>query len=1284
MVNNAADSAAEGAAKLDMAATKLQAVHRGTSTRKLCAAAAAGKAASQGDVTLRFTITVPAKKKAGDTIKMELGGNIISVTCPETLPPDRILIVDGTGKVVEGESLVKSARANAREKIRSLSLQLDSIVELEKRQLDAMRLSATGKKKKKSVGDVDDSSMARQLSAEEPEIHNEAELDKWRVWAKTEAKLQATLLHPTREQYKDPKMRKKQNDREKNKKLKKGPAFVSIEKIEEGAAEAEEPPPIAELETKPLPLNCSHDELMNELGIGIRLYFDFLLFMTCVAFCGILVSLPSLIASLNYLNAGAGGREYDQDETRFDVSAMNFPQVLSIFSLGARVSFINPTTNVMIVGCNDDFCKTLNWIQALLDSIFCIFFFYATNKFIAYARAMADHDDAMNLRVNDYSIWLHGLYGVHKYRPLETYTPAMLGDYIEGALAEYAKKLSQSSNERLANKWKEFVRRESWRVWDVTLIAHDRGLLRDLVRNVPIEQKVFALEAQAHRRQVLGKKPGCFEKSSIDQAIKQRDMMRDRVDKKSTKPLDPVGAFVTFEDERAVHAALELWGTNPYSEGCCRGPPEFARVPVLDATGAVVAHKRLRARKAPMPGDVLYEDMATHYDYSTKARRCIAWCVLVCVIIVSLAISITAFTLSSVGSSLSVIVEQELQRGTAQFANATAQTIKLTCTADKKALIGNVTDYLAFFTTVYEEVGAAFSSNNTDSTLAALARSDTIDVALAVMDCYITTALSVFTSFITIILNLVITSVVSSLADFSNFSTYTEVNMFVVLAVALAQFLNTAVVIFIINWSTGIQYPYPRGESLFVPQENHGCWGFDPIADYDARYALNPNVSAVSPLPRFTCAFGPHGIFLRGSFFTFDPKWYVQVGSSICFTMFLMPFTAQIGAIVAALTSKITRCLYFKSVVSLEDMTALFVGPECALTKSLGKLYAFTGVVLVFSSLMPILFLFLLVFCFLAYFVDKWAFLRIYRTPPPFTHTYISDTLFWVQFALTLKLLLGWYAFWQMPGYTLAETTAALLRVAFAAADGLGQGAQANTAFAGVNATDAIIGDFDSTSILAAGWFDTSPKALFAAGFLLMGALIVLQFLLDNLPSHWLKCKADPHEWHPALPLFSGVLKGSVTYSEVRTKGEGVHEKLFLRGDVYESTENYCFKLLESDSFCYVFMTPARFARLAARSPIALLLYAFGIKTWRPRLTPQEFEALRPKEVTITGKLNMSYAPIFNPRYERAFKYAELAAKLEKKAEDKHASELTQRAGAIMSNIMVGAAAVMAVSSTAE
>ena len=235
-----------------------------------------------------------------------------------------------------------------------------------------------------------------------------------------------------------------------------------------------------------------------------------------------------------------------------------------------------------------------------------------------------------------------------------------------------------------------------------------------------------------------------------------------------------------------------------------------------------------------------------------------------------------------------------------------------------------------------------------------------------------------------------------------------------------------------------------------------------------------------------------------------------------------------------------------------------------------------------------------------------------------------------------------------------------------------------------MNATDAIIGDFDSTSILAAGWFDTSPKALFAAGFLLMGALIVLQFLLDNLPSHWLKCKADPHEWHPALPLFSGVLKGSVTYSEVRTKGEGVHEKLFLRGDVYESTENYCFKLLESDSFCYVFMTPARFARLAARSPIALLLYAFGIKTWRPRLTPQEFEALRPKEVTITGKLNMSYAPIFNPRYERAFKYAELAAKLEKKAEDKHASELTQRAGAIMSNIMVGAAAVMAVSSTAE
>jgi len=320
------------------------------------AESAAESAASARDVTLRFEIRVPPNKRAGDTIEMELGGNIISVTCPETLPPDRILIVDGTGKVVEGE-VSTSARANAREKIRNLSLQVDSIVEHERRQLDAMRLSATARR-----GDVENDSTARQPSAEEPKIHSQADLVKWREWAKTEAKLQATLLHPTREQYKDPKMRKKQN--EEGKKHKKGPSMVSIEKIEEGAAKAEEPPPSAELETTPLPLNCSHDELMNNLGIGIRLYFDFLLFMTCVAFCGILVSLPSLIASLNYLNAGAGGRDYDQDETRFDVSEMNFPQVLAIFSLGDRVSFINPTTNVMIFGCNDDFCKTLNWIQA--------------------------------------------------------------------------------------------------------------------------------------------------------------------------------------------------------------------------------------------------------------------------------------------------------------------------------------------------------------------------------------------------------------------------------------------------------------------------------------------------------------------------------------------------------------------------------------------------------------------------------------------------------------------------------------------------------------------------------------------------------------------------------------------------------------------------------------------------------------------------------------------------------------------------------------------------------
>ena len=60
------------------------------------------------------------------------------------------------------------------------------------------------------------------------------------------------------------------------------------------------------------------------------------------------------------------------------------------------------------------------------------------------------------------------------------------------------------------------------------------------------------------------------------------------------------------------------------------------------------------------------------------------------------------------------------------------------------------------------------------------------------------------------------------------------------------------------------------------------------------------------------------------------------------------------------------------------------------------------------------------------------------------------------------------------------------------------------------------------------------------------------------------------------------------------------------------------------------------------KGPISLLLYAFGLKTVRHRISSADkFRELPKKQHTITGKANMSYAPHFMPLYEAAFRYAE-------------------------------------------
>lgn len=150
-----------------------------------------------------------------------------------------------------------------------------------------------------------------------------------------------------------------------------------------------------------LDLQCSLDEMMIVLqSSGVRLYFDFLRFTAGFGLIGLLIAAPSVFASLSHVYDEA----YDQQASRYDLGALPFPKWFSLFTLGARVDFLDSARNVKVLGCNTDVCKALNTAMALLDTLFCFLLYWGVTSFIGYARQTAAAQAALNVEIGDYTV----------------------------------------------------------------------------------------------------------------------------------------------------------------------------------------------------------------------------------------------------------------------------------------------------------------------------------------------------------------------------------------------------------------------------------------------------------------------------------------------------------------------------------------------------------------------------------------------------------------------------------------------------------------------------------------------------------------------------------------------------------------------------------------------------------------------------------------------------------------------------------------------------------------
>ena len=380
----------------------------------------------------------------------------------------------------------------------------------------------------------------------------------------------------------------------------------------------------------------------------------------------------------------------------------------------------------------------------------------------------------------------------------------------------------------------------------------------------------------------------------------------------------------------------------------------------------------------------------------------------------------------------------------------------------------------------------------------------------------------------------------------------------------------------------------------------------------------DPSDSAGGFSSVFACVAGPNGLLLRGAHFDLSPRWYADVGASLVFTLAVTLCTRNLSSLGLALLYVTKKWCLAGRVRHVEAMKALYTGPRPTLDVLLGKTYAYAAITLIFSTCLPVLYPMLVLYIGVGYCIDKWYLLRICRTPVPYGTSFVHATLWWVQYALILKLALAVWAFGSMPGMLVSDALASL------AVD-----------LKSDNSTTTFATTLMKVQALGGkGWLSqrivTVSSVLLAVGL----CLVILLKLLTLIFDHGAKvlserivalfsvccCGGEKQLWPSEYPPFSKVLHGGAPSHRVRVLKRadelGRGEVLALESDIDPSPCRNCV------------------------GPLQLLLYLFGIRTFRYKLKSRaDFELLKPKANLLVGRANMSYAPIFMPDYAAAFAY---------------------------------------------
>jgi len=186
----------------------------------------------------------------------------------------------------------------------------------------------------------------------------------------------------------------------------------------------------------------------------------------------------------------------------------------------------------------------------------------------------------------------------------------------------------------------------------------------------------------------------------------------------------------------------------------------------------------------------------------------------------------------------------------------------------------------------------------------------------------------------------------------------------------ISLFVNSAIVIFIVNLNTGI------------------------------------NVSDKFPI-------------LKGRYSEFTVKWYEVVGTPIMLFTFVTALSTHFMELLKFLLTLLWRCcdrrcstdIRKTKQVTQDDYEAVYTGPEIDLQVRYACSLNLIFLVLMYSSGMPVLWLCLPVSFTVSFFIDKVLFVRFFKSPPAYNHKLADMAQSLYQYAVIIHLGFGFWMF---------------------------------------------------------------------------------------------------------------------------------------------------------------------------------------------------------------------------------------------------------------------------------